>query len=199
MREVTSPGLSTFKVSIFGPSTLIFSGICFRFKMISVASSTTPGMDENSCMTPSIRTAVMAAPSIEDSSTRRRALPTVVPKPRSNGCAENCPYLSVSVSVFATKRFGFWNPFQSIAFKPPLGPTLAGRLLCAPILLFRVKFDDHLFLNRDIHVLAFRQRDNLRLQTFAVQLQPGWNAAAAGQVERALHRRHRAAGFFEGD
>ena len=31
--------------------------------------------------------AVTAAPSIEDSSTRRRALPTVVPKPRSKGCA----------------------------------------------------------------------------------------------------------------
>ena len=32
-------------------------------------------------------TAVTAAPSIEESSTRRSALPTVVPKPRSNGCA----------------------------------------------------------------------------------------------------------------
>jgi hypothetical protein len=28
-----------------------------------------------------------AAPSIDDSSTRRSALPIVVPKPRSNGCA----------------------------------------------------------------------------------------------------------------
>ena len=32
--------------------------------------------------TPSMRTAVMAAPSIELSSTRRRLLPTVVPNPR---------------------------------------------------------------------------------------------------------------------
>ena len=32
-------------------------------------------------------TAVIAAPSIDESSTRRRALPMVVPKPRSNGCA----------------------------------------------------------------------------------------------------------------
>ena len=55
--------------------------------MMSVASSTTPGMGENSCSTPSILTAVIAAPSIDDSSTRRRALPIVVPKPRSNGCA----------------------------------------------------------------------------------------------------------------
>ena len=55
--------------------------------MMSVASSTTPGIGENSCSTPSILTAVIAAPSIEDSSTRRSALPMVVPNPRSNGCA----------------------------------------------------------------------------------------------------------------
>ena len=55
--------------------------------MMSVASSTTPGIGENSWSTPSILTAVIAAPSIEDSSTRRSALPMVVPNPRSNGCA----------------------------------------------------------------------------------------------------------------
>ncbi len=42
---------------------------------MSVASSTTPLIGENSCRTPSIFTAVTAAPSIDDSSTRRRALP----------------------------------------------------------------------------------------------------------------------------
>jgi hypothetical protein len=41
--------------------------------MMSVASSTTPGIGENSWSTPSIFTAVIAAPSIEDSSTRRSA------------------------------------------------------------------------------------------------------------------------------
>ena len=40
--------------------------------MMSVASSTTPGIGENSCSTPSIFTAVMAAPSIDESSTRRK-------------------------------------------------------------------------------------------------------------------------------
>ena len=55
--------------------------------MMSVASSTTPWIGENSWSTPSILTAVTAAPSIDDSSTRRIALPTVVPNPRSNGCA----------------------------------------------------------------------------------------------------------------
>ena len=47
----------------------------------------TPGMDENSCRTPSIWIAVTAAPCREDSSTRRSALPKVSPKPRSSGSA----------------------------------------------------------------------------------------------------------------
>ena len=38
-----------------------------------------------SCSTPSISTSVIALPGIEDSSTRRSALPSVWPKPRSNG------------------------------------------------------------------------------------------------------------------
>ena len=49
--------------------------------MMSVTSSTTPGIDENSCSTPSMLTAVIAAPSIEESRQRRRALPMVVAKP----------------------------------------------------------------------------------------------------------------------
>src|ERR1700745_1498477 len=84
--------------------------------MMSVASSTTPGMDWNSCSTPSILTAVTAAPSMELSSTRRSALPMVVPNPRSNGCAQKIPYLSVRVEVSTARRFGFWKPFQSMCF-----------------------------------------------------------------------------------
>ena len=39
------------------------------------------GMVENSCSTPSMRTAVIAAPGRALSSMRRRALPSVMPKP----------------------------------------------------------------------------------------------------------------------
>ncbi len=39
------------------PSPIILKGICFRLRMMSVASSTTPGMGLNSCATPSMRTA----------------------------------------------------------------------------------------------------------------------------------------------
>lgn len=66
-------------------------GTCLRLSTTSVTSSLTPGIDENSCCTPSIWTAVAAAPSIDESKHRRSALPTVVAKPRSKGCAENFP------------------------------------------------------------------------------------------------------------
>ena len=56
-----------------------------------MVSSIAPGIGENSWSTPSTRTAVTAAPSMLDSSTRRSALPTVVANPRSNGWAEKRP------------------------------------------------------------------------------------------------------------
>ena len=66
-------------------------GICFKLRMMSVTSSCTPGIEENSCSTPSMLIAVIAAPSMEDSRQRRRALPIVVANPRSNGWAVNRP------------------------------------------------------------------------------------------------------------
>ncbi len=45
--------------------------------MMSVTSSRTPGMVVNSCAMPSIFTEVTAAPSSEESSTRRSELPNV--------------------------------------------------------------------------------------------------------------------------
>ena len=44
---------------------------------MSVTSSFTPLIVENSCATPSMRTLVTAAPASDDSSTRRRELPNV--------------------------------------------------------------------------------------------------------------------------
>ena len=57
--------------------------------MMSVTSSLTPSIVENSCATPSILTAEMAAPSSDDSSTRRSELPNVYPNPRSSGSTTN--------------------------------------------------------------------------------------------------------------
>ena len=51
----------------------------FRFRTISVTSSTTPSMLWNSWFTPSILIEEIAAPSMELSKTRRSELPTVWP------------------------------------------------------------------------------------------------------------------------
>jgi hypothetical protein len=49
------------------------------FRTISVTSSFTPGMVENSCCTPAIFMLVTAVPGREDRRTLRRELPSVVP------------------------------------------------------------------------------------------------------------------------
>ena len=59
--------------------------------MISVTSSTTPEMVENSCSTLSILTEVIAKPSKDDNSTRLNAFPTVNPYPGSRGRNSNLP------------------------------------------------------------------------------------------------------------
>ena len=87
----TSPGSEVLSIRVLAWSTCMRSGTRLRFKMRSVVSSIAPGIGENSCSTPSTRTAVIAAPSMLDSSTRLRALPTVVAKPRSKGWAKKRP------------------------------------------------------------------------------------------------------------
>ncbi len=83
----TSPGPVAVSTMRFGPSPCIRSASCLTFSTMSVTSSRTPGMLLNSCSTPSICSAVTAAPCSEDNRMRRSALPRVMPKPRSSGSA----------------------------------------------------------------------------------------------------------------
>src|SRR5690606_4673855 len=70
--------------------------------MMSVVSSTTPLIVENSCNTPSILTVVTAAPGSDERRIRLRELPSVTPYPRSSGSTINLPKVSLisSVSIF---------------------------------------------------------------------------------------------------
>jgi len=74
---VTSAGPLARRYAVEGSSFTERNTTCFRFRMMSVTSSVTLGMVENSCSTPSIFTAEMAAPGIDESRVRRRALPSV--------------------------------------------------------------------------------------------------------------------------
>src|ERR1700678_4086746 len=181
--DVTGPGVSTISVIVFGWSVFSFNGTCFRFRMMSVASSTTPGIGEHSCHPPSIFTAGIAAPSIELNSARRKEFPTVVPHPRSKGCAENFPYLSVRVSGSAANRFGFWKPFHISTLLWPVcgGPTHFSTL--NNFVLLRIQFDDQLLVHRRrLHVFAARKSNNLRFEISSVDVEPWSHTLGLCQV-----------------
>src|SRR5271165_6607978 len=84
---VTAPGPCFFTTMRLGPSPCILIEMSLMLRTISVTSSRTPAMEENSCSTPSMCTDCTAAPCSEDNRTRRSALPRVWPKPRSKGSA----------------------------------------------------------------------------------------------------------------
>jgi hypothetical protein len=71
-----------------GIPLLFRTTICLIFKMSCMASSTTPGITENSLLTPLMITDVTAAPSTAPSNTRRNALPMVCPKPGSKAAPQ---------------------------------------------------------------------------------------------------------------
>src|SRR6202789_1126325 len=180
-----------------GASPLSLKGICFRLRMMSVASSTTPVIDWNSCSTPSIFTAVTAAPSMDESSVRRSALPMVVPKPRSKGWALNLPYFSVSVSVSTARRFGFWNPLQSISvflsmqrrreafcYARACFSSLIESVLCDYLLA--IQFDDQLLVYGQIHVFTLGQRPYVAGQICVIHLQPAWRYLVARELRRGF-------------
>jgi hypothetical protein len=79
---------------------------------MSVTSSCTPGIDENSWSTLSMRRVVIAEPRRLESSTRRRALPRVSPKPRSSGSATTVPTRRRSTPEATSSRDGLISSCQ---------------------------------------------------------------------------------------
>ncbi len=88
---LTTPRSCRSMRMVFGVSVEFLTTKLLTFRTMSVTSSTTPGMVLISCWTPWILTRVTALPSRLDRRRRRRLLPTVTPKPRSNGSAMNLP------------------------------------------------------------------------------------------------------------
>ena len=84
---VTAPGPCFFTTMRLGPSPCILIAMSLMLSTMSVTSSRTPAIEENSCSTPSMCTDCTAAPCSDDSRMRRSALPSVWPKPRSSGSA----------------------------------------------------------------------------------------------------------------
>src|SRR6476646_5324894 len=151
----------------------------FRLRMMSVTSSRTPGSVVNSCATPSIFTDVTAAPSSEESSTRRSELPNVNPKPRSSGSITKIPRSSFTSSWTI---FGTWNSIMRVAKTVlSLGPREAA---CCAVLL-RVELDDQRLLHRGVDLAPVGPLENLSGQPVVVSLEP--RGHRCGQVGRVAH------------
>src|SRR5258708_4717227 len=126
---VTAPGPVARRVMRLGPSACMRTASCLMFSTMSTTSSRTPSSEENSCTTPSICTAVTAAPCSEDRSTRRRLLPSVTPKPRSRGSATRRTLRAASAPVSICGFSGRISSFQflSITDGGPSERRIAGR------------------------------------------------------------------------
>src|SRR5690349_13424369 len=128
-----------------------------RLRTMSVTSSRMPGRVVNSCAVPSTLTEVTAAPSSDESSTRRRELPKVWPKPRSSGSITKTPRCS---SASSWTILGIWKVISRVA--------KGG----SSFLLLRVELDDELFLDGRVDLRALRLLQHLSGEAVVVGLQP---------------------------
>src|SRR4051794_7762654 len=103
---VTAPGPCFFTTMRLGPSPCILIEMSLMLSTMSVTSSRTPAIEENSCSTPSMCTDCTAAPCSEDNRMRRSALPSVWPKPRSSGSATKVAKRLGSVPGVTWSLFG---------------------------------------------------------------------------------------------
>src|SRR5216110_3251754 len=146
------------RTSISGESPCRTQIRFFRFRMMSVTSSRTPGIVVNSCEMPSIFTEVTAAPSSDESSTRRSEFPNVYPKPRSSGSITKTPRSSL-ISSWTIR--GIWNSIKLVLTAIP-----------SLLSLLRIELDDERFLDGRVDLLAFRQLEHLAREPVVVGLQP---------------------------
>src|SRR6266508_827693 len=133
---VTAPGPDFLTTMRLGPSPCILIAMSLMLSTMSVTSSRTPAIEENSCSTPSMCTDCTAAPCSDDNRMRRSALPSVWPKPRSSGSATTVANRFASVPGVICSLFGrmsscqfFWivtlsplrvnRPASRFAFKSP--------------------------------------------------------------------------------
>src|SRR5689334_285665 len=109
---VTTAGPDFFTTMRLGPSPCILMAMSLMLSTMSVTSSRTPAIEENSCSTPSMCTDCTAAPCSEESRMRRSALPRVKPKPRSSGSATTVAKRLGSVPAVTWSLFGLISSCQ---------------------------------------------------------------------------------------
>src|SRR5579871_4858897 len=140
-----------------------------------------PAMVENSWSTSSMRTAVIAAPGSELSSTRRSALPSVVPKPAGSGWTTKREGRPSSLSWISICGVTSWvNDVPPRAARPVSDTSAANPR--ASGWLARVVFDNNAFIEGAIGVGPGRDAGHTADHLLAVEREP------AGR-RRGLRRR----------
>src|SRR5688572_21451135 len=155
---VTMPGPFLFRVTVVSSTLCRRIATSLRLSRTSITSSCRPSSVVYSCRTPSISTSVIAAPGIEESSTRRSALPSVWPKPRSSG---------------STTTFARFEPVFSDEMprgRSTLLEVTAMRM--KPSKLLGVELDDQVFVDVGRQIGALRQSLERARHLFRVDLDP---------------------------
>ena len=117
-----SPCASIYMVLVAFKSSLLFLiARLLMFITISVTSSFTPGIELNSCTTPSILIWLTAVPGKDESMILLKELPKVVPYPLSSGSTTKRPYF-LSSEISAISILGFSNSNTT-------GPSFLGYLI----------------------------------------------------------------------
>src|SRR6201987_1682830 len=181
---VTGPGPFLCSRSSAESRECMRSATVFRFSRMSTTSSCTPSMLVYSCSTPSISTPVMALPGIDDSSTRRSALPSVWPKPRSNGSmttgawrgAVGCPLTTRGRKNSLTEPCIAVSPCRHNG--PAQKGTRADRLewgrkpVIQAVRLLRIKLHDQVLVDVGQDVVPARRRLEYPPELLVVHLDP---------------------------
>jgi hypothetical protein len=158
---VTSPGPRLSQRSVTASSAWTRNTTSFRFKMMSVTSSFTPGSVVNSWRASSNRTWVTAAPGIDDSSVRRIELPSVWPKPGSRGLTANRWRLASSSPMAST--VGRWMMSMRLAPGVSWGAECLGSE--GDRVLLGVELDDERLAHGLVDVLSLGERGDAYLGT----------------------------------
>src|SRR5688572_8290714 len=196
---VTGPGPFFDRRSSALSRVCILRATCLRFSRMSTTSSCTPSMEVYSCSTPSISTSVMAAPGMDDSSTRRSALPSVWPKPRSNGSMTTRAWRGAVGCTLTTRGFknSLTEPCIHSTFPADRRDVAARRRRVnnsQPAvrrvnnrnLLLRVKLDDQVFVDVRQDFVPSRHRLEHATELRAVHVHPLGQTYLRGDLHRTL-------------
>src|SRR5580698_6603254 len=195
---VTGPGPFLCRRSSAESRACIRSATVFRLSRMSTTSSCTPSMLVYSCSTPSISTSVMALPGMEDSSTRRSALPSVCPKPRSNGSITTRAWRGATGCTFTTRGRKNSVTEPCIVHSPLPDHGTGARKTdrtrqngykstqFKPIRLLRVELHDQVLVDVGQDVIPARRRLEHATELLVVHFHPLGQPYLAGHAHGAL-------------